>query len=251
MNENLNNGMLYNLLFNTRIDLLNENHNENIIIRRLKCILIDNNIYNNINEILFNFYNYYDIIINREDIENININIINQPEYKNNENDDNDDDDDDVDDDEKSNIVNNVINNIVVSNYNIARVNFEIDQPIGSYIQMIQSRLRAHNLHVQNDNQENNLLVNYIINNEIPSNLESVSVTLNNDDLNNLPIIKLEENMDYDCSICLDHLEKENIILKLNCTHCFHKDCIENYLKNYNYKCPVCRKEAGQGYYNL
>jgi len=40
------------------------------------------------------------------------------------------------------------------------------------------------------------------------------------------------------CSICLEE-EKESIV-KLNCDHLFHKDCIKDWLKR-ELSCPVCR----------
>ena len=74
---------------------------------------------------------------------------------------------------------------------------------------------------------------------------EDVLVTLNDDTLNNLDVEKVT-NDDYDrCTICLMDIEKEEEIIKLKCNHYFHKDCITEYLKDFDYKCPVCRTEIG------
>ena len=45
------------------------------------------------------------------------------------------------------------------------------------------------------------------------------------------------------CSICLDNYSNPEIKLnKLPCNHIFHKDCIQEWLKN-NDTCPECRSE--------
>ena len=74
-------------------------------------------------------------------------------------------------------------------------------------------------------------------------------MVLNQNDLINLSEkkyseISIEENI---CSICQDKIEQDNIIRQLNCSHFFHKDCIDKYLLEYSYKCPVCRQECGKG----
>ena len=48
-----------------------------------------------------------------------------------------------------------------------------------------------------------------------------------------------DEKKEFDfCSICLEE-EKESIV-KLNCDHLFHKDCIKGWLKR-DMSCPNCR----------
>ena len=42
-----------------------------------------------------------------------------------------------------------------------------------------------------------------------------------------------------------DGNQKGDKISKLKCEHTFHNDCIMQWLKEYNYRCPVCRKECG------
>ena len=41
------------------------------------------------------------------------------------------------------------------------------------------------------------------------------------------------------------------IIVKLNCNHEFHKDCIKKWLCDNSTKCPVCRVEVAKGKANL
>ena len=44
------------------------------------------------------------------------------------------------------------------------------------------------------------------------------------------------------CIICFENFKENEMILKLNCFHIFHKNCIENWLKNYSI-CPICKNE--------
>ena len=62
---------------------------------------------------------------------------------------------------------------------------------------------------------------------------------------------KLENSLTNNCVICLDILEKENKVWELPCEHVYHEKCIEKHLREYNYKCPVCRKRCGKGKVNL
>ncbi|CAD8176704.1 unnamed protein product [Paramecium pentaurelia] len=41
------------------------------------------------------------------------------------------------------------------------------------------------------------------------------------------------------CTICLEDIEENKI--QLDCSHFFHKDCINNWIQKQN-KCPVCKK---------
>ena len=44
------------------------------------------------------------------------------------------------------------------------------------------------------------------------------------------------------CSICIELIENDNNeIIKLNCNHVFHKDCLSPWLVNEN-TCPLCRQ---------
>jgi len=65
----------------------------------------------------------------------------------------------------------------------------------------------------------------------------SESFTINN--VNNL----LEENKI--CAICQFDFENGNFVRKLTivCTHLFHRDCIDEWLRNQQHTCPICRKD--------
>ena len=48
---------------------------------------------------------------------------------------------------------------------------------------------------------------------------------------------------------CYNHINDN--VTELNCKHTFHTKCIKEWLKEYDYKCPVCRKESGKPKYDL
>jgi hypothetical protein len=75
-------------------------------------------------------------------------------------------------------------------------------------------------------------------------NEEDEKTTLNEEEFNELEIMELEEDIDNDCSICIDNLRKGNEVIKLKCNHIFHKECIKSYLLNYDNKCPLCRNNV-------
>jgi len=86
---------------------------------------------------------------------------------------------------------------------------------------------------------------------------EPVTVTLTESALDGLKDMTYDElksqlpNLDADenCSICFDKLSNESDKHKYNklpCDHSFHSDCIKEYLKNYNYHCPICKAECGE-----
>lgn len=50
------------------------------------------------------------------------------------------------------------------------------------------------------------------------------------------------ENLINECSICLENYEINDKIIILNCTHIFHKRCLDLWLSNNN-SCPICRED--------
>jgi hypothetical protein len=85
----------------------------------------------------------------------------------------------------------------------------------------------------------------------MPNSFQDVVITVDDNDLEKLKSIKLESNIDTNCSVCMGHMVKDEMVTELKCSHLFHTDCIEPYLKQYNYKCPVCRAEVGKAKYNM
>ena len=81
-----------------------------------------------------------------------------------------------------------------------------------------------------------------------PSN-QNTDLNIRNNTLNqNLieTINQSEENYDIifhkdeECSICLEEFTTDKKIIKLNCNHIFHTDCIKLWIENNN-TCPLCR----------
>lgn len=128
------------------------------------------------------------------------------------------------------NVIDEVYNNIVIYSliYNYNEEEFEEEEEEGTI--------------------ENSLLnfINEIIN---INNFENVTMVLNEQELNNIPENKYSEittNFNS-CSICQDEYNKDNIVRQLKCNHIYHKECIDKYLLEYSYKCPICRVECGKG----
>ena len=80
---------------------------------------------------------------------------------------------------------------------------------------------------------------------------EPIKKTLKKEDEKLIKKYKLKEKKEEKCSICLSDLDKDQDVWELPCGHIFHPPCIEKLLKEYDYKCPVCRKECGEGVANL
>jgi hypothetical protein len=91
---------------------------------------------------------------------------------------------------------------------------------------------------------------------------DPVKITLTEDALNDLSDMKYEKvkeklpGLDNDecCSICFSKLNEETEKYEYNilpCNHVFHTDCIKEYLKNYNYSCPICKTECGEHKANI
>lgn len=52
----------------------------------------------------------------------------------------------------------------------------------------------------------------------------------------------LQDNLNEECSICLDYLSKDNKIIKLECDHIYHSECIKEWLlRDKDNNCPLCR----------
>ena len=56
-------------------------------------------------------------------------------------------------------------------------------------------------------------------------------------------LLLCDELPDDSCSICLEDFKTGDNIKKLNCTHIFHKECLEPWLNDNNRNCPMCRTD--------
>ena len=131
----------------------------------------------------------------------------------------------------------------------------------------------SNNILGNNNSNSANSLINEFFNNiseyldEVENDYEDVPIVLSNDELEKLNKLTVDEvkknypNIDLDirCSICLvnflnlennedneDNEDNENHELTiLNCKHYFHYNCLREYLENYDYHCPICKREVG------
>ena len=88
-------------------------------------------------------------------------------------------------------------------------------------------------------------------------NMQPVQVTLTENALDALEDFSYEQikeklvdlAVDEQCPICLDKLDENPDTCKyaiLPCNHVYHNNCIKEYLKDYDYHCPVCKRECGE-----
>jgi len=80
---------------------------------------------------------------------------------------------------------------------------------------------------------------------------EDVISTLDDSEKDKLTVYKLIEKKEEKCSICMSDLNIDEQVCDLPCKHTFHDECIQPWLSNYNYKCPICRKEVGKPKHNI
>ena len=101
------------------------------------------------------------------------------------------------------------------------------------------------------EHYKNDIIHQYILTRQNNVNNEDVKIILNEETFNNLETFKITENINDNCAICLNPFEINDDVIKLNCTHIFHKDCIKMQLCNYSNKCPNCKTEVIGGKPNL
>ena len=152
---------------------------------------------------------------------------------------------------------NNNLEFLINDHSNNSSQNFTFNINSGNTVNLFTNTLNQ-SINFQNTNYQNPENFFTVLNNMINSppsiavnEMEDVKVTLDDNDLENIKQIKLTENLDSKCSICMMGLEKDQIVSQLECEHVFHTDCIKHWLKEYNYKCPVCRKECGKPKYEM
>ena len=64
--------------------------------------------------------------------------------------------------------------------------------------------------------------------------------------LDTIPLIGMAEQGDEDfgiCSVCLTSVEKPDECKPLPCGHYFHPSCIDKWLVDHSFSCPVCRQD--------
>jgi hypothetical protein len=92
-----------------------------------------------------------------------------------------------------------------------------------------------------------NALFDNLLENERFQEAVSNSINTYNDEIFNktdeymmqdLPILNYKEEK---CLICLDEINKNELIYKLKCKHIFHKDCLNESIQHQHYDCPLCK----------
>jgi hypothetical protein len=44
------------------------------------------------------------------------------------------------------------------------------------------------------------------------------------------------------CAVCQADYEEGEVLATLPCRHCYHRDCVNNWLESYSRACPVCKE---------
>ena len=81
---------------------------------------------------------------------------------------------------------------------------------------------------IDNDNDNNN----------------DVNTRLTEEEVNRIPLITIQEELEDSCSICLENIEIGSMVYSIPCNHKFHINCLKSNLINYNRNCPLCRNEC-------
>lgn len=65
--------------------------------------------------------------------------------------------------------------------------------------------------------------------------------------ISKLNVVKYSSDMDVDssCPICIESYNEDDDVVILPCKHCFHKDCLFQWLKEHS-ECPSCRHSIDQ-----
>lgn len=53
-------------------------------------------------------------------------------------------------------------------------------------------------------------------------------------------LVTIKSEKEYDCTICMEKIEKNTDVYKISCNHKFHKQCLNKWLKE-KFECPTCR----------
>ena len=111
----------------------------------------------------------------------------------------------------------------------------------------------SSNSTIRNNNNNNNYLnyyeideistmENMFINNLQIKNKDYYNNVNNNHKIKNNDCYNVNKYHINNCVICFENFKVNEKIIKLNCFHIFHKECIENWL-NKNNICPVCKNK--------
>jgi E3 ubiquitin-protein ligase RHA2 len=259
MTDNIPNEDLFNDLFAHRIQYMDFITDEYAIIRRLKLKLHELGHNNNIDNLLYSFYCYFDIPITFSEIENVQINIntsnviyinlanINHHQENIDDNHQEDNNQENIDDNHQEyNNQENIDDNHQENPDEMYMPPLvDVSLSYGLLLPQFFNILMGMNITTVNFDQV------LISPNGLNPGLSDVVVTIDENSLNNIPILKITNNINEKCTICMNEMILDEEYLDIECKHIFHKECLETYLKNYNHICPVCRKEIGVSHPNI
>lgn len=86
---------------------------------------------------------------------------------------------------------------------------------------------------------------------QAPPSQEDIQVTMDHEDIDNLPVKTYSDSDNINCSICLCDMEEGDKYFDIKCKHIFHKDCMFKWLEEFNYICPICRTELGKSHAHI
>lgn len=231
----------FDYIFALRLSYTDTYEDEHIIIKKLKEYLLEFESNTDIvDKYLIDFYKEYNIMINDSILDELDIDDEKNYDYEikldyefkiDSPNSLDSFSDTDIMNAFMSSIMNNSISNYNTVNYGnnmIPNPLLNIYNPTPTY------------------NSEMLLNVINIILNEEHTEFKDVVLTLDDDEFNKIQSYTQEVDSDIQCSICFDNLMKDDNVSCLQCSHKYHSDCINTYLKEYNYICPVCRAEVGK-----
>lgn len=270
-------------LFALRLGLQDHIFDESRIIKELKLYLLEKNeSMDSINKTILEFYKKYNIDFSEDFITNISIPQINMNSLNNliaplqmlnnlqnislddedGDEDDDEDGEDDEDDDEDGDDDNDIIDEAGVEDDDLSN-NYNQQIPLMMPVppnmaanqQMLSAMNQLFGIQQGGMNSQDQLLetLTQLLNMPIlqPPPMEDVKTTLDDSDLESLEVKTASKDMDTTCSVCMTKILKDNKYIDLPCEHTFHESCISTWLKEYNYKCPVCRKECGKPKYDI
>jgi hypothetical protein len=79
--------------------------------------------------------------------------------------------------------------------------------------------------------------------------MNDIKNVINTEVLNKLPVLEykdLDKEKYKNCVICIEDFKDEDKVRTLKCEHGFHPECIDKWLLDCNYKCPVCRDDSNE-----
>ena len=79
-------------------------------------------------------------------------------------------------------------------------------------------------------------------------NFVDVPLTVSKEVLEKLPEVSFVDvkTDEKSCSICMDDFEPDSKLRTITCAHLFHTHCLDKWLSENSYKCPICRSSVAE-----